>query len=155
MINQHRSFDIKRGLVIKDIDKPKVGIFHGVQIPSLEDDGSVYQGSLYIRTNGELYQKSGLLPSSWNIVGSVSGGSGHTHSNQTILDAITDAFTTSDRLTYDSHVASTSNPHNVTLAQLNGVSQAELNSLTLLVNNQAMRGRTLFLYDKRPSGNEG
>lgn len=42
----------------------------------------------------------------------------HTHSNNAILDEITEAFTSLLKTTYDGHLANTSNPHGVTKAQV-------------------------------------
>ncbi len=58
-----------------------------------------------------------------NVRLSLSGGegSGHTHSNKAILDAIQEALTTSLKSNYDtaySHTSLTNNPHSVTASQV-------------------------------------
>jgi len=65
MINYNRSNDIRHGIILKERGEPEVGIFHGTNIPSIVDDGGVPQGSIYIRSNGEIYQKCGTANTSW------------------------------------------------------------------------------------------
>jgi len=71
---------VKNGVVIKGNGVNRVGIFYGDTTPDLQDDGQVYQGSLYIRTNGEIYQKTGTSISSWTMLSASTGGfSPHDH----------------------------------------------------------------------------
>ena len=75
-----------------------------------------------------------IIKDSWTSISEVTDNTTarHTHSNKSILDAIQEAFTTSLKNAYDSvvtwvstnwtdvlnHIASTSNPHNVTPTQI-------------------------------------
>jgi len=74
MINYKRSNDVRHGIILKESGEPEVGIFHGAGLPSSVDDGGVPQGSIYIRSNGELYQKGGIVNTSWVLNNSVSSG---------------------------------------------------------------------------------
>jgi len=76
MINFERSNDIRNGIVLKGNGTNKVGIFYGDLTPDLEDPGGIMTGSLFIRTNGEIWQKTGTLNTSWVLNSSTSTGSG-------------------------------------------------------------------------------
>lgn len=50
----------------------KLGVFGGSDAPSVEDDGSWPVGSLYLKDNGEVYQKVSL-PTTYVLIGSGGG----------------------------------------------------------------------------------
>jgi len=118
MINQDRAFDAKNGVVLKQSGEPRVGVFHGVAHPSTVDDGAVHQGSLYVRTNGELYQKTGTANTTWVLKSSSAGSV-----DEQVRTSVTD--TTTGYLS-DKIVSGT----NVTLTTLNpgGNEQIQISS---------------------------
>jgi len=85
MLNYNRSNDIRHGIILKESGEPNIGIFHGAGLPSTVDDGGVPQGSIYIRSNGELYQKSGTLNTSWVLNSAVSSGGSTASSNSQFI----------------------------------------------------------------------
>jgi len=74
MINNSKAFVAKHGLELKGNGANRVGVYYGDSTPDLEDDGTIDNGSVYIRTNGEMYQKN--FAGVWNLKqagGSASG----------------------------------------------------------------------------------
>jgi len=76
MIEYKHATGIRHGVILKQNGEPNVGIFHGGGLPSTIDDGGVPQGSLYIRSNGEIWQKTATANTSWVLNSAASAGGG-------------------------------------------------------------------------------
>lgn len=64
-VNLDLSFDVENGLTFSETG---AAVFSGVQDPSTGAGIPAPVGSLFLRTNGQIYSKTGVIDSSWNFV---------------------------------------------------------------------------------------